>query len=101
MKRVGWVLALLLAAGLVVWLEPTGIVRGRLTGRPFAAGRPSDYWARALVDVDPLNQKKALAVLSDEGNNPLPVLLDLLEHPDAKVRWHAAELAGRHGEAAA
>src|SRR5262245_56287071 len=101
MKRALVVIGLFVGLGLAVWLEPTGVVRGRLRGQAFVGGRPSDYWARGLVDPDAKTQKDALSKLASEKEAALPVLIELLDHPQAEVRWQAAELLSPLGDAAA
>jgi hypothetical protein len=97
------ILAVLIVIAAAVWLEPTGIGRGFLRGEQFFGGRPSSYWAGALLSDDPVRQETARLSLSSGGSSAVDVLCELLEYRGgadwqaAEVRWRSAEILGAMG----
>ncbi len=97
---IGIGVALLLAAGVAVFLDPTAAVLGRLRGEPFYRGRPAAWWGRQLRSTDPAAHARAEADLQAGGADAVPVLVALL-HRDggdwgaAETRWMAADQLGR------
>lgn len=86
MKRIAIAGAVLAVIGLVIWLEPTGVVRGTLRGEAFVAGRPTSTWARRLLDTDPRAQKETLQELEQSGAAAAPVLLELMHRSEPELR---------------
>jgi HEAT repeat protein len=101
-NRAGLVLlALLGIAALVVVFEPTGVVRGHLSGETFFASRPASYWERQLL-AGPAERFAARQALLAAGSPSVPMLIDWLDSGDSsEIRWTAAELLGRLGPDAA
>jgi len=91
---------LLLLAILVALVEPTGYVRGILRGETFFASCPASYWANGLQSADVTRESKAVMKLSGGGAEAVDVLVELLGHQDAMVRWKAAEILGKIGPTA-
>jgi hypothetical protein len=48
-------LALLAMFALVLWFEPTGVVRGWLRGESFFRSRPTNYWRTALLEAETIS----------------------------------------------
>ena len=88
---------LLVLAGVVVWLEPTGVVLGWLHGEAFYRNRPTRYWDKALTDTDPKRQVDTRQQLKDGGGAAVPVLAQLLQSGKVEARWRAADLLGQMG----
>lgn len=92
LQRILFVLVLLL---LVVVLEPSGRLRGWISGEAFFDGRPSHVWRRQLLLKTPAQREAALAKLRDGGTDSVRVLRELLaKSAEPEVRWTAAELLG-------
>jgi HEAT repeat protein len=84
----------LLAIVVGVW-EPSGRLRGWISGEAFFEGRPSHVWRRSVLLKEPDKREAALAKLREGGPDSVPVLRELLaKAPEAEVRWTAAELLG-------
>lgn len=88
--------AVLLIAGIAaVIVEPSGRLRGWLTGEAFFEGRPSHVWRRQLLQKAPDQREAAVETLRKGGPESVAVLRQLLEKSsEANVRWTAAELLG-------
>lgn len=101
-NRTGWILlGLLLIAGLAVLLEPTGVIRGRLSGDVFFADRPASYWERQLL-AGPAQRSAARQTFLEGGSQGVPILVEWLRSGDSsEIRWTAVELLGRLGPDAA
>jgi HEAT repeat protein len=89
----------LLVILLVIWLEPTRVLIGRLQGDAFFQGRPSRYWAGQLMSEDPPE------ALGDSSGKSTAVLRQLLvtsgdDERATTLRWTAADLLGKIGPAA-
>jgi HEAT repeat protein len=92
------VVLVLLALG--VWLEPTGVVLGWMSGETFFRDRPTRYWRKVLTSSDPAVQARTHQELKEGGRAAVPVLADVLRTSDnAEARWKAADLLGRLGPA--
>jgi len=102
MKKLWLVLAAAVLAIVVVWLEPTGSILGKLRGEPFFQGRAGRHWCRALTADNPVEREAAVKSLGEGGADSLAVLQFLLRQnsADAEVRWTAAELLGKLGSTA-
>lgn len=89
----------LLAVGL--WLDPTHVGIGYLTGETFFEGRPVSYWHDALI-ADPATSSKAMQRLSQPKPQAVDVLVKLLHERDsaAEVRWNAIKMLSEMGAAA-
>uniref|UniRef100_A0A7C4QNT0 HEAT repeat domain-containing protein n=1 Tax=Schlesneria paludicola TaxID=360056 RepID=A0A7C4QNT0_9PLAN len=86
-------------AALVILLEPSGVLRGRLTGETFYRGRPASAW-RQQLSGGPAVQAEAEAVLAHP--EAVPVLRNILSGTgshgaDAEARWIAARLLAKLG----
>ncbi len=84
----------LIAVVLFVFLEPTGGIRGRLSGETFCQGRPVSYW-RSSLSADPARRDEALRALKEK--EAIPILREFLKtspsEPDAtEVRLTAIDL---------
>ncbi len=97
-KSTGWLFAGLgLLAALVIVLEPTGLIRGRLMGESFFANRPASYWRRALA-AGPGERAAAREQLTHGGTASVDVLTSVLQTgATAEVRWTAAEMLAALG----
>jgi HEAT repeat protein len=91
-RRIPLILAVLFGiAVLAITFEPTGVIRGRLTGESFFEGRPTSYWQTQLSG-SPAEQATATDAL--KNRDAVPVLRALLAEPPTEngdVRWMAAE----------
>jgi len=104
MKRAVWIVVLLLiVAALVAWFEPTGAVRGWLSGQNFFESRPTRYWITALKSSEPAVAANAEQKLTAGGADAAAVLDEIFRtqagsDPDAiESRLKAAELLGKVG----
>jgi HEAT repeat protein len=94
---------LAVAAAVVLW-EPTGVVRGWLSGDSFFQGRPTRYWRKALQD--PTDYARAYKTLKDGGAAAVPVLTEILgeaggaDWSAVQGRVRAADLLGALGPGA-
>ncbi len=107
-RRWPWVLLVVLAAVAVgVWLEPTGIARGYLSGEPRFDGKPTSVWAYRLRDDNPAVREAARRQLANGDSEAVAVLSDLLRQrpgddwSSALRRVTAAELLRDKGRQAA
>ncbi|MCA9054514.1 MAG: HEAT repeat domain-containing protein [Planctomycetaceae bacterium] len=98
MKRTPLIVVLVgLVAGLLaIWLEPTGIVLGRLTGEPFLGGRPLRYWSSALNGGPAENAAALEALAAADKSEAEPMLAALYQSgagdDRAEQRWTSLEL---------
>ena len=88
----------LLAAG--AWFEPTHVVRGWIRGEQFFQGRPVSWWHQQLLSTEQDNENSARLRLTQGGAESVPVLVQLLKSPDAKVRMKTVEMVSTMGESA-
>lgn len=103
MKKRLWVWiapALLVAAGVGAWFEPTYTVRGLVREERFFEDRPSSWWRHKLLSEEPVDRAEYPRRLRDGGAASIPVLADLLHAPEPEVRWQSAGILGKLGPAA-
>lgn len=94
-RPLNWILFVLALLILVGMFEPSGRLRGWLSGEAFFDGRPSHVWRRQLLLKAPERREAALAKLRDGGADSVQVLRELLaKSGEPEVRWTAAELLG-------
>ncbi|QDU40986.1 HEAT repeat protein [Maioricimonas rarisocia] len=102
-NRIGLLLiGLLVVAAAVVWLEPTRVGWGLVTGEAFYEGRPTSYWRNALAG--PADARaEAEAALQNGGNEAVPVLTELAagkagdDWKGSEVRILALDMLGAIG----
>src|SRR5882724_4062170 len=93
------VLLMLLAAG--AWFEPTYTVRGWIRGELFFQHRSATWWRQRLISQDPTDQVDTPLRLRASGADAVPMLIELLRAPEARVRLKAVETLIMLGESAA
>ncbi len=91
----------LLLGLLILWLDPTRVLMGKLAGDPFLDGRPLRYWVGELKDKLPSTRRDAVVKIRQMGpaaKSAVPALAQVLSDPDAGVRVVAAMALGDLGE---
>lgn|GEM_PF-607268 len=95
-------LGLVIVAAGVIWLEPTRVAWGLLTGESFYEGRPTSFWRNALAG--PAGARaEAEAALDNGGNDAVPVLTELAagkagnDWKGSEVRILALDMLGALG----
>ncbi|MFG0335192.1 MAG: HEAT repeat domain-containing protein [Maioricimonas sp. JB049] len=90
-SRIGVLLiGLVIIAAAAIWLEPTRVSWGLLTGESFFAGRPTSFWRNSLAGPADAraNAEKAL---QDGGDEAVPVLTELAAG-EAGDDWKGSEV---------
>lgn len=85
-----------------VWQTPRNLLLlllgGLLAGlvgcqkEPQYKGRPLSYWKAQLQSKDPRRLQEAIGAVSETGRAGVPALMELLAHPDRKVRKKVLEV---------
>jgi HEAT repeat protein len=99
-------LAMLVLAGVAIFLEPTRVVIGWVHRESFYDSRPASFWEAQLRDRTPSVRTHAIKTLSDGRAAAVPVLVELLQKETgyagqaAEMRWTAASILYQMGPAA-